>query len=290
VYRKKDRSHRLSFWARRASLYTILTLLSIAFIIPLIWMISTALKPRAQLFVYPPMWIPDPIMWGNFKEGLEFFPFWMYLRNTLYIAIFNVVGHVWSSSFIAYGFSRIEWPGRDKVFVLVLSTMMLPGTVTMIPTFLLWRNIGMVGVNKPLMGFGPLMIPSLLGGAFNIFLVRQFFMGIPQELSDAARIDGCSELRIYQQIMLPLAKPVLATVALFTFLGAWRDFMGPLIYLNSTKQYTLALGLRLFQTGYDVKFNNLMAASTVITAPIIVLFFLTQRTFIQGISLTGLKG
>lgn len=274
----------------RALIYVVLSVLSAIFIIPLVWMVSSSLKPRHLLFVFPPVWIPKPPLWGNYLEALSFFPFFQYLRNTMYIAVFNVVAHLASASFVAYGFSRIEWPGRDKVFILVLSTMMLPGAVTMIPLYLFWRFVHMVGASRPLHGFGPLMLPALTGGAFNIFLVRQFFMTVPEELCDAARIDGCSEPRIYAQIMLPLAKPALATVALFTFLGSWNDFMGPLIYLTSRDQYTLSLGLRLFQGQYRTSWNLLMAASTVVTLPIIVLFFLTQRTFIQGVTLTGLKG
>ena len=274
----------------RAALYIVLTFLSLIFILPLLWMISTSLKPEAQLFIFPPKWIPDPILWSNYVEALTFFPFFSYMGNTVYIAGYNIVGQLLSNSFVAYGFSRIDWPGRDKVFFLVLSTMMLPGAVTMIPIYLLWRSTGMVGATAPLRGFGPLIIPAFFGGAFNIFLFRQFFMGLPQELSDAARIDGCSEFRIYAQIILPLSRPVLAAVALFAFLGCWNDFMGPLIYLTSIKQYTLSLGLRLFQGQYSTKYSLLMAASTVVTLPIIVLFFFAQRTFIQGIAFTGTKG
>ena len=290
TYRKNQIRERLPYLLGRVLTYLVLSVLSIIFVIPLFWMVSSSLKPRHLLFVFPPVWIPKPLLWGNYLEALTFFPFFQYLENTLYIAIFNVLAHLASASFVAYGFSRIDWPGRDKVFVLVLSTMMLPGAVTMIPLYLFWRFVHMVGASRPLHGFGPLMLPALTGGAFNIFLVRQFFMTIPEELCDAARIDGCSEPRIYAQIMLPLARPALATVALFTFLGSWNDFMGPLIYLTSRDQYTLSLGLRLFQGQYSTHWNLLMAASTVVTLPIIVLFFLTQRTFIQGITLTGLKG
>ncbi len=279
-----------SFLLQRGAVYLLLIVLSAIFAVPLLWMVSTSLKPRSLLFVFPPVWIPQPALWRNYYDALTFFPLVPYLANTLYIAGFNVVGHVLSASFVAYGFSRIDWPGRDKVFILVLSTIMLPGVVTMIPLYLFWRRLHLVGSSVPLHGFGPLMLPSLFGGAFNIFLMRQFFMSIPEELSDAARIDGCSELRIYAQIMLPLARPVLATVALFTFLGSWNDFMGPLIYLTSRDQYTLSLGLRQFQGQYSTQWNLLMAVSTVVTLPIVVLFFFTQKTFIQGVALTGIKG
>jgi multiple sugar transport system permease protein len=280
----------LPYTLERVILYGLLIVLSVVFAIPLVWMVSTSLKPRELLFVFPPVWIPRPTMWGNYREALAFFPVVQYLGNTLYIAGFNVIGHLLSASLVAYGFSRIDWPGRDKVFVLVLSTMMLPGVVTMIPLYLFWRRVHLVGSSAPLHGFGPLMLPALFGGAFNIFLIRQFFMTVPEELCDAARIDGCSEPRIYSQIMLPLARPAMATVALFTFLGSWNDFMGPLIYLTSRDQYTLSLGLRQFQGQYSTQWNLLMAASTVVTFPIIVLFFFTQKTFIQGVALTGIKG
>jgi len=282
--------HAPSYFLERGVIYALLIVFSAIFAIPLLWMVSTSLKPRSLLFVFPPVWIPQPMLWRNYYDALTFFPLVPYLANTLYIAGFNVVGHVLSASLVAYGFSRIDWPGRDKVFILVLSTMMLPGVVTMIPLYLFWRRVHMVGSSAPLHGFGPLMLPALFGGAFNIFLIRQFFMSIPEELCDAARIDGCSELRIYARIMLPLARPALATVALFTFLGSWNDFMGPLIYLTSRDQYTLSLGLRQFQGQYSTQWNLLMAASTVVTFPIIVLFFFTQKTFIQGVALTGIKG
>ncbi len=282
---------RLSYYLGRAALYGVLLGLSAIFLVPLFWMVSSALKRQDQLFVFPPIWIPNPPQWQNFREALAYFPFLDYASNTLYIAVSVVGGTVLSASFVAYGFSRIEWPGRDKVFVLVLSTLMLPYAVTMVPLYLFWKEVGMIGADKPLHGFAPLIVPAFFGGgAFNIFLMRQFLMTIPHELSEAARIDGCSELRIYWQIILPLAKPVLATVSLFTFLGVWNDFLGPVIYLDSLEQYTLSIGLRFFQTQYGAKYNLMMASSTVTTLPILLLFFIAQRTFIQGITLTGIKG
>ena len=284
------RRYRALFYAGRALLYGTLVVLSALFLAPLFWMVTSALKPQPQLFVWPPVWIPDPPQWQNFGDALTLFPFGTYIANTLYIAIPCVLGTMLASSFTAYGFSRIDWPGRDKVFAVVLSTLMLPFAVTMIPLYLVWRSTGLIGIETPLRGFGPLIIPTFLGGgAFNIFLCRQFFMTIPQELSEAARMDGCSELRIYWQIILPLAKPVLATISLFTFLGVWSDFLGPLIYLNSIDQFTVSIGLRQFQFEHGARYDYMMAASTVTTLPIIVLFFFAQRTFIQGITLTGIK-
>lgn len=284
------RRYSAAYYLARCLLYGTLVVLSIVFLVPLFWMVTSALKPQPQLFVWPPVWIPSPPQWQNFREALTLFPFGTYITNTLYIAIPCVLGTTLSSSFAAYGFSRIDWPGRDKVFALVLSTLMLPFAVTMIPLYLVWRNIGLIGLEMPLRGFGPLIIPAFLGGgAFNIFLCRQFFMSIPLELSEAARIDGCSELRIYWQVILPLARPVLATISLFTFLGVWNDFLGPLIYLNSIEQFTISIGLRQFQFEHGARYDYMMAASTVTTLPIIILFFFAQRTFIQGITLTGIK-
>ncbi|MBI3119551.1 MAG: carbohydrate ABC transporter permease [Candidatus Hydrogenedentes bacterium] len=210
--------------------------------------------------------------------------FWRNLRNTLFICFTTVIGTVLSSSLVAYGFARIEWRGREVLFVIVLATMMLPYQVTLIPLFALYAKLGWVG------SFKPLVIPYFFGTAFYIFLLRQFFRGIPEDLSAAARIDGCSEFGIYARIILPLAKPALATTALFMFLFQWGDFLSPLIYLQDDRQFTLAVALEQFQSQHESAWGPLMAMSTVITLPIIGLFFLTQRTFIQGITMSGLKG
>lgn len=264
-------------------LHVLLIAIGITFMLPFFWMVSTSLKSNEQLFVLPPVWIPRPPVWSNYRDALNFIPFFTYLGNTIFICLFCIIGSVFSCSLVAYGLSRIQWPGREFVFLLVLSTLMLPYQVTMIPLFLVFRSLGWVGTYKPL------IIPSFFGNGFYIFLLRQFFRTIPQDLSDAAYIDGCSEFRIYLTIMLPLAKPALATVALFSFLASWGDFLGPLIYINEQSKFTLSLGLQLFRFAHDVEWSYLMAASTVATIPIILLFFFTQRTFIQGITLTGLK-
>lgn len=211
--------------------------------------------------------------------------FLVYLYNTLFVAVLGVIGTVFASSLAAYGFSRIRWPGRDACFLLALSTMMVPFAVTMIPLYAVFRWLGWIGTLKPL------WVPAFFGGAFNIFLLRQFFLTIPQDLSDAARIDGCSEFGIFWRIILPLSKPALAVVALFHFMWAWRDFMAPLIYLTDQRTYTLSLGLQFYQSQHGgSEWHFLMAASTLMILPVIVLFFFTQRTFIQGISTTGMKG
>jgi multiple sugar transport system permease protein len=267
----------------KTAIYLFLSISAIAFIVPLWWQIATSLKIDEQIFTFPPIWIPNPIDWANYPEALTFIPFLQYLGNTLYVAFWNVVGILISCSLTAYGLSRIEWPGRDTLFVLVLATMMLPFAVTMIPLYIVFTQLGWIG------SFKPLIVPAFLGSGFDIFLLRQFFMTIPLELSDAGRIDGASHWDLYWRIMLPLSKPALATVALFTFLHSWQDFMGPLLYLSDDSQLTLALGLQKFLILHDAEWAYLMAASTTFTLPIIVMFFLTQRTFIQGITLTGIK-
>ncbi len=224
--------------------------------------------------------------WSNFKNALKamkYFP--MYLKNTLVLCLLTVVGTVFSSAMAAYGFSRIDWRGRNKVFVVALATMMVPFPVVMVPLYCLFRTLGWIGTLRPL------WVGSFFAGAFNVFLLRQFFMTIPKDLSDAARVDGCSEFRIFWQVILPLSRPALMVVGLFQFMFTWNDFLGPLIYLTDQRDFTLALGLQFFQSQHGgTEWHYLMAASSVVALPIIVLFFFTQRTFIEGISMTGLKG
>ena len=222
--------------------------------------------------------------WQNYARAFQMMNFGLNLRNTLFVCVSVSLATMFSCSLVAYSFSRIPWRGRNVVFVLVLSTMMLPYQVTLIPLFAVYSKLGWVGT------FKPLIIPAFFGTPFYIFLIRQFFMGIPQDLSAAARIDGCTEFGIYRRIMLPLSKPVLATTALFMFLFEWGDFLNPLIYLQDDRQYTLAVALQQFQSQHESAWGPLLAMSTVITFPIIAIFFFTQRTFIQGITMTGLKG
>ncbi len=258
--------------------------LAVVFILPFFWMVSTSLKSDTQVFAWPLVWIPNPIVWENYPEALQFFPFWLFLRNTMIIAGASVVGAILSTSLVSYSLACIPWKGREFLFGLTLSTMMLPYQVTMIPLFIIFSNLGMVDT------FYPLIIPSFLGSAFFIFLLRQFFRTIPQDLIDAARIDGAGHPRIYAQIIMPLAKPALFTIALFQFLNSWRNFLGPLIYLSKQNMYTISLGLQYFRLERDTEWQLLMAASIMLTGPIIILFFFTQRTFVQGIAMTGIKG
>ncbi len=267
-------------------IYAILILFSIAFLFPLFWMASTSLKEQARVMQMPPQLIPNPIDWPNYAEAMQMpgFDFPILLRNTLIYAIVESIGIVISCVLVAYSFARLRWPGRDFFFILTLATMMIPGTVTLIPTFIIFKELGWIGDLRPL------IIPGFFGSAFNIFLLRQFFMGIPVELSDAAVVDGASHLRILTQIMAPLAKPAITTVALFEFLWCWNDFMGPLIYLSDESWYTLSLGLYAFRGRWEVRYDLMMAATMVVTLPILILFFFAQRTFIEGIALTGIKG
>jgi multiple sugar transport system permease protein len=234
---------------------------------------------------------PSTWRWENYSkavtykaEELGYIPFVRYAKNTLYIAILAVLGTVLSNALIAYGFARIPWPGRNIAFALTIATMMIPFPVLMVPVYVIFKTLGWVGSPKPL------WVPAFFGSAFNIFLLRQFFMSIPFELSDAARIDGCTEFRIFRDIILPLSRPALAVVALFTFMHVWNDFLGPLIYLTDQRMYTLAYGLQAYQSQHGgTQWPLLMAASTIVVLPVIVIFFLAQKTFIQGITVTGLK-
>ena len=268
---------------RSLAAHSVLIVLAAVFAIPFIWLLSTSLKPTEQLFKLPPEWIPRPFMWSNYAEATTFIPFFLYLKNTVYITVFNVVAMLISCSLVAYGFARIQWPGRDALFFVLIATLMIPGAVLLIPTFIIFRNLGWVGTPHPLTW------PAFAGNAFYIFLLRQFYLTIPRELSSAAKIDGASEFQTYWLIILPLSRAALAAVALFTFLANWNDFIGPLIYLSDKSQFTLAIGLYGFLSRVKTEWGLLMAAATLMVSPVIVLFFFTQRTFIQGITMTGLK-
>jgi len=329
--------------------YAALTVFSIVFSLPFLWLLMTSFKPADRISVSPPDLIPKKIVrvkiggelrdmvwvrhdgqtgkaavlrnvensndkWvralapkalrgkefaasvgqkdyvlsptlhvQNYVEGLSTIPFGRYVLNTLIICAACVVGVLLSSSLVAYGLSRIPWRGRDLLFFVILATMMLPYQVIMVPMFAIFVRLGWIDT------FLPLTVPAFLGNAFFIFLLRQFFMSIPNDLTDAARLDGCNELQVFRRVIAPLAKPALATVALFTFLNTWNDFLGPLIYLFDERKYTVSLGLAMFLSQYGSYWGRLMAVSALVTVPIVVLFFFTQRTFIQGITLTGMK-
>ncbi|MFY9178141.1 MAG: carbohydrate ABC transporter permease [Caldicoprobacterales bacterium] len=266
------------------AIYIVLTVTGIVFLLPFIWMLSTSLKPDTQLFVSPPVWIPNPIAWENYYGAITSVPFFTYMRNTLIVASISTFGAVLSTPLAGYSLARIKWRGRETLFIITLAVMMIPAQVTMVPLFIVFSKMDMVGT------FLPLILPSFFGSPFFIFLMRQFFKQLPKDLEDAARIDGCSEFGIYFRIMLPLIQPAILTVALFQFMNSWNDFMGPLIYLNDEKMYTLQLGLQQFKQAYNTIWNQLMAASVLVALPIIVLYFFVQKSFIQGITFGGIKG
>ncbi len=269
---------------RSALIHASLIPAAFVFMVPFLWMLSTSLKPDVQFYSYPPVLIPSPLQWSNYPDAVTYITFFLYLRNTITIAVLATIGVLISSSLVAYSLARIPWPGRNFLFILTVATLMLPFQVTMIPLFIVFKNLDWVN------SWLPLIVPHWFGGALYIFLLRQFFMTIPMELSEAARIDGAHELKIYYSIILPLSKPALATVAIFEFIARWRDYIGPLIYLSDQKLYVLSLGIYEYRSQYGAEWGLLMAASVLITLPIILLFFFLQKTFVQGITLTGIKG
>jgi len=275
-----------------ATVHIVLIVLILIFVSPLLWMVTTAIKPIEETMTATPTLLPSKFLWDNFPKAvtygskeLGYIPFLLYARNTLMVTLLCVAGSVCSNAVVAYAFARLRWPGRDAFFAVTLATMMVPFPVLMVPTFGLFKYLGWVG------SFRPLWVPAFFGSAFSIFLLRQFFRTIPMELSEAAKIDGCSEVRIFTDVLLPLAKPALAVVALFTFMGTWNDFMGPMIYLSDQETFTLSLGLQAYQSQHGgTQWNLLMAAATVVILPVIVVFFFAQKMFIQGIATSGLKG
>ncbi len=286
-------SRRRALLARRGG--KILTFVAVClfaslFVFPIYWMLATALKQNREVFGYPPVWWPAAAQWKALLDvpnpagpNYSNFEFWRYVWNTAQITLPATLGTTISSSLVAYGFSRVRWKGRDAVFYLVLATLMIPSWVTLLPLYILFNNIGWINSYKPL------VVPSFFGDAFSIFLLRQFFLRQPQELVEAARMDGASHLRVYAQVILPLARPALAVIALFAFIASWTDFFGPLIYLSNQQKYTLQLGLYNFFGQHMVDWPGFMAASLWVLAPVAILFFLTQKTFIEGITFTGIK-
>jgi ABC-type glycerol-3-phosphate transport system permease component len=266
--------------------YLILTLGGILILFPFVWMISTSLKEKIDIYKSPPEWIPDPILWSNYAKALTIYPFPLYTLNSMIIVVCVLAGSLLSTSFATYGFARLQAPGRDFIFIVLLATMMLPNAVTMVPLYLFFNKLGWID------SFLPLIVPSFFGSAFFVFLMRQFYLGIPRELEDAAKIDGCNTYSTWYRIMVPLTKPVLATIAVFSFIGTFNDFMGPLIYLTDVDKRTIALGLSYFQGSArsTPELHLLMAATLYSIIPCILLFFFTQKVFVKGIVFTGVKG
>ena len=265
--------------------YIFLVVFSLICLIPFYWMVRSSFMDISQIFIIPPIWIPNPIKISNYVEALTLLPFGRYFLNTTYIVVLSVGGTLITSSLCAYSFSRINWPGRNIVFSVLLTALMLPYAATLIPTFIGWQKLGAINT------YIPLILPAWFGGGvFNIFLLRQFFMTIPRELDEAVHIDGASHFTIYSRIIIPLSKPALVVVGLFSFLAVWNDFLGPLVYLNSEAKYTLSLGLMQFQGMYSAQWQYMMAAATVVVLPTVIVFMIGQDYFIEGITLTGLKG
>jgi len=251
---------------------------------PIAWAVSTSLKNPGDIFLFPPTWIPNPIRWQNYVQAMTTADFGRYFLNTAFITLVDIVAKVMSCSLVAFSFARLRWWGRDVLFLVMLSTLMLPQQVTLIPQFILYRQLGWIDT------FLPLIVPNLFGGPFFTFLLRQFFLSIPTDLDDAARIDGCSSWGVYWRIILPLSRPALMMVAIYVFNITWNDFFGPLIYLHSRNNYTISLGLQAFQTQAGPEWHLIMAASLVAMLPVLVLFFFGQRYFIQGVVFSGVKG
>jgi multiple sugar transport system permease protein len=276
-------------WAGRLGLYVLLVFLTAIFGLPFLWALLTSLKVPAEIFIFPPRWLPASPQWGNYVEIWRQAPLAIFLRNSIVVTVLSMIGQLLSASLVAYGFSRFRFPGRDLFFLLVLSTLMLPEQITVIPTFLLYKALGWLDT------FKPLIVPSYFGGgAFAVFLFRQFFLTVPREYDEAAKMDGANSLTIYLRVLVPLAVPVFTTMGIFSFLGSWNSFFYPLIFLNTTEKFTLALGLRYFQrtatAGGRTTEHLLMAAAMVMTLPCVLLFLVMQRYFVRGIVMSGLKG
>ena len=269
----------------RIFIYVALIIGAIIMIAPFAFLLSSSLKLETQVFEFPIRWIPDPVRWMNYVDAMTLKPFGVFFKNTMIIAILNQIAILFTASLCGYGFARIEFPGRDFWFGIALATLMIPYFVIMVPQFVMFARMGWMD------SFLPLVVPPFFGGgAFNIFLFRQFFRTFPEELADAARIDGCSEFGIYWRIFVPLAVPAFITVAIFTFMASWNDFIGPLLYINSPDKFTVAIGLATFRSTLSTRWDLLMAASVAMTTPIVILFFVLQRYFIKGVVMTGIKG
>lgn len=276
--------HRMLRQAWRVMVFLILVFGACVMLIPFAWLVTTSLKPDDQIFLFPPVWIPREFKWSNYVEAWNYAPFGRYLVNTLTITALAMIGSLLSSSIVAYGFARGQFPGKNVLFGMLLSTMMMPYFVTLIPVFIIFQRIGWVDT------FLPLIVPAYFGSPFYIFLVRQFFLSLPNELEDAARIDGCGTLGILFRVFLPLSKPALTSVAIFSFQGNWDAFIHPLIYLNSMNKRTLAIGLYSFLGEHTAEWAYLMAASVLMLLPVLIVFFVAQKYFIQGIVTTGFGG
>lgn len=272
---------------QKVSIYILLTIGALSMILPFLWMMTTSLKTLDAIFIQPKNWIqmyiPTTFIWQNYIDTFKVVPFARFYLNSIIVGVIVTIGQVMTSSLAAYAFSRLQFPGRDKIFFAYLATMMIPGSVTMIPVFVLMKVFNWIDTYKAL------IVPAIFT-AYGTFMLRQFFMTLPKDLEDAAKIDGCSFFRIYWTIILPLSKPALATLTVFTFMGNWGSFMWPLLVTNSMEMRTLPIGLQSFQTQYSTDWHLLMAGSVMAMLPIILIFIFNQRYFVEGVKLSGIKG
>ncbi len=282
--RKSRLQEQASSHLKVAVIYAILLLGAVLVFFPFAWTISTSLKTEQQTLAYPPTWVPDPVQWENYPEALTARPFGRYYVNTTIITTLSVIGQVLSSAVVAYGFARFRFPGRGFIFLVLLSTLMIPFHMLIIPRFILFKYLGWLDT------FLPLIVPNFFGGAFSIFLLRQYFLTIPLDLDEAAKMDGANAFQIFMSIILPLARPALGAVAVFEFVSTWNDFLGPLIYLSSDRNYTVSIGLAAFRNDYFTAWHLFMAASAVAMLAPLIVFFLAQKYFISGVALTGSGG
>jgi len=273
-----------SWWITNIVLWALLILLILIYGIPFFWLVSRSLMTSPELYAVPTVWWPEQLQWGNYVKAVTAFPFMRYLRNTLIIVVMNILGAVISNPFIAYGFAKIKWKGRNVVFMIVLMTMMLPFQVTMIPLVMEFRSFGWIGT------FLPMIVTPFFGNAFFIFLMRQFLLQIPDELIEAAKLDGASEFQIYFRVILPVMKTSITTVGIFAFLNSWNDFIGPLIFLSKDTLYTLSIGIQQIMSGNDPRWTLIMAVGVLMTLPVLFIFFFMQKYFIAGISMGAVKG
>lgn len=267
----------------KVTIYVLLTVIAAIYIIPFVWMVCTALKTAQELYTYPEAVFPKNPVFDNFRNVFISIPYMRYVGNTFFISVCCVAGFTLTASMVAYSMSKIDWFGRRYLFPVIIGTMMIPSQVTMIPLYMVYQKMGAIGT------YLPLILPAFCGGPYYIFLLRQFFQTIPDCLIEAARIDGAGEARIYATIMLPLCIPALISIAVFAFMAAWGDFFQPMLYLTRQEKYTISLGLQAFMSDHKVEWGQLMAASTLFTLPTILLFFFAQKSFIEGIAVTGIK-
>jgi len=278
------RMRRKRFFGEQILPRVVLVFICLLFLMPYYWMLITSLKSTLELQITPPTWFPKEFHFEHYIEAVKYIPFFTYAKNSLIIVAFSVIGAIFSNSLIGYGFSCINWRGREKVFLVVVATMFIPFPVVLVALFDIYAKLKMVNT------FYPLILPSYFGTALYIFMMRQYLLTLPKEISEASYIDGCNEFQIFSRITLPLMKPVIGVVAIFSALGHWNDFLGPLIYIQDPNKYTLSIGLQFFRNEYDVEYSLLMAASTLVVLPVVVIYISFQRFFVEGITIGAVKG